>query len=178
MPAADELAPGSRHDFERLYERSYNRIVATLYTLLGDRAAAEDCAQETFVRAFKAWDRWTPDAAPETWLHRIAINVAHSYRDRQRLREVGEVLKRIGPPRAPRHPADIAEQNEVIRALAKIPPEQSAALVLRHYHGYTNREIAYALGVPERTVASRLSKAKERLRKVAGLPADNVEISE
>ena len=129
------------------------------------------------MRAFKAWDRWTPDAAPETWLHRIAINVANSYRDRQRLREIGEVLKRLGPPRGARHPAEIAEQNEVIRALSHIPPEQAAALVLRHYHGYTNREIAYALGVPERTVASRLAKAKVRLRQVAGFPPDSVEVA-
>jgi DNA-directed RNA polymerase specialized sigma24 family protein len=49
-------------------------------------------------------------------------------------------------------------------ALRKIPAKQAAAIVLRHYHGYTNREIAAALGIPERTVASRLAAAKARLQ--------------
>ena len=49
-------------------------------------------------------------------------------------------------------------------ALRKLPPKQSAAIVLRHVHGYTNREIGAALGIPERTVASRLAAAKEKLR--------------
>ncbi len=50
-----------------------------------------------------------------------------------------------------------------MRALRKLPPKQAAALVLRHYHGYTNREIAAAIGVPERTVASRLAAARKQL---------------
>src|SRR4029079_9363717 len=53
---------------------------------------------------------------------------------------------------------------DLAEALAKLPPKQAAAIVLRHYHGYTNRAIAQALGIPERTVASRLAVAKDRLR--------------
>ena len=162
-------------DFDTLYRRSYPRILLTLVGALGgDRAAAEDCAQETFVRAFKAWDRWRPDAQPETWLHRIAINVAHSYRQRQKLREVGEVIKRIGRPEEGPNPEDVAEQNTVIAALARLPTDQAAALVLRHYHGYSNREIGKALGIPERTVASRLARAKDRLRRDVHLREENV----
>ncbi len=52
----------------------------------------------------------------------------------------------------------------LVEALAKLPPKQAAAIVLRHYHGYTNRAIAQSLGIPERTVASRLAVAKDRLR--------------
>jgi RNA polymerase sigma factor (sigma-70 family) len=50
------------------------------------------------------------------------------------------------------------------RELRRLPPKQAAAIVLRHLHGYTNREIAGALGVPESTVATRLMMAKRRLR--------------
>jgi RNA polymerase sigma-70 factor (ECF subfamily) len=162
-----ELQPGSRQDFDALYRRSYGRILTTLVATLGNRAAAEDCAQETFVRAFRAWERWRPDAAPETWLHRIAINVAHSYRQRQRLREVGEVVRRLGPPREGRNPEDVAEENHVIHLVSQLPIKQSAVLVLRHYHGYSNREIAGILDVPERTVASRLARAKRRLQRLS-----------
>ena len=132
--------------------------------MLGDPAAAEDCTQEAFVRAFKAWGSWRPGAPAEAWLHRIAINVGVSHWRRQRLREVGELIKRIGRPVPPPSPATIAENTELGRALRKIPAKQAAALVLRHYHGYTNREIGAALGIPERTVASRLAAAKARLQ--------------
>ncbi|HET7466209.1 MAG TPA: RNA polymerase sigma factor [Candidatus Dormibacteraeota bacterium] len=156
--------PGSAEDFARLYTRSYRRILITLIGMLGDPAAAEDCTQEAFVRAFKAWATWRPGAPAEAWLHRIAINVAVSHWRRQRLREVGEIIKRIGRPPAPPSPALIAENTELGRALRRIPAKQAAAIVLRHYHGYTNREIAAALGIPERTVASRLAAAKVRLK--------------
>jgi RNA polymerase sigma-70 factor (ECF subfamily) len=162
------LRPGSREDFDLLYQRCYRPIVATLYAALGgDRPAAEDCAQETFVRAFRAWPRWRPDAAPEAWLYRIAINVAHSYRKRSRLGSVQELIRRIGRPREPRNPEDVAQENELLAALSRLPAEQATALVLRHYHGYSNREIARVLGVPERTIASRLMRAKDKLRRTA-----------
>jgi RNA polymerase sigma-70 factor (ECF subfamily) len=132
--------------------------------MLGNRAAAEDCAHDAYERAFKAWKSWHPDASADAWLHRIAINVAISYRRRQRIREVGEVIRRIGRPASPPDPAVITERSDLLKALRKLPPKQAAAIVLRHYHGYTNREIAAALGIPERTVASRLAAAKTRLR--------------
>jgi len=51
-----------------------------------------------------------------------------------------------------------------LRSLRRLPTKQAAALVLRHYHGYSNREIAASLGVPEATVASRLAKGRKRLQ--------------
>ncbi|TMD00291.1 MAG: sigma-70 family RNA polymerase sigma factor [Chloroflexi bacterium] len=61
-------------------------------------------------------------------------------------------------------PQEHIEHRDLAEALAKLPPKQAAAIVLRHYHGYTNRAIAQSLGIPERTVASRLAVAKDRLR--------------
>lgn len=160
--------PGSEADFERLYRNTYRRILGTLITLLGDRAAAEDCVQDTFERAYKGWSSWRPDAPAEAWLHRIAINVAVSDRRRERLRGVGEVIKRLGRPASPPDPAAFAESSEVVNAIRKLPTKQAAALVLRHYHGYSNREIASALGVPEQTVASRLGAARRQLQVTLG----------
>ena len=62
----------------------------------------------------------------------------------------------------------VAERSVVVQAMKKLPPKQAAALVLRHYHGYTNREIGAALGVPEQTVASRLAAARKHLQAVLG----------
>ena len=167
--------PGSAEDFDLLYRASYPRLVRTLAALLRDGAAAEDCVQEAFVRAFKAWPRWRPDAPAEAWLHRIALNVAASHRRYQRLRDVGELLRWLGRPELERDPAAVVERSDLLDALRRLPPRQAAAIVLRHYHGYTNREIAAALGVPERTVASRLAAARERLQQELG-PAWNPEM--
>lgn len=156
--------PGSEADFERLYRNTYRRILGTLITLLADRAAAEDCTQDTFERAYRGWASWRPDAPAEAWLHRIAINVAISYQRHQRLGQAGELIRRLGRPAGPPDPAALAERSDLIAALRKLPTKQAAALVMRHYHGYGNKEIAAALGVPEPTVASRLASARRQLQ--------------
>jgi len=158
-----EYRPGSKDDFDRLYEATYPRLFGTLAAMLRDHVDAEDCVQETYLRAFRAWPRWKADAPVGAWLHRIAINVAVSHRRKERLRDVAELVRRLGAP-GPVDPADAAETPELLRELRALPPKQAAVLVLRHVHGYTSREIAVALGVPERTVASRLAAARARLQ--------------
>ena len=159
---------GSEADFERLYRNTYHRILGTLVTMVRDRATAEDCAQETFERAYRSWKSWRPDAPVEAWLHRIAINVAISDRRHQGIRQAGEIIRRLGRPEPGPDPASVAEHSDMLAAMKKLPPKQAAALVLRHYHGYSNREIAAALGVPEQTVASRLGAARKHLQAVLG----------
>ena len=154
--------PGSKADFDRLYRNTYQRIFATLMIILRDRAAAEDATQEAYLRAFKGWSHWKQDAPAEAWMHRIALNVAFTHRRRERLHEVGELLRRLGRPRPP-DPSEVT-QPDLVRELKALPPKQAAAIILRHLHGYTNREIGAAVNVPERTVASRLAAAKARLR--------------
>jgi RNA polymerase sigma-70 factor (ECF subfamily) len=148
--------PGDRDDFDRLYRDSYARVLYTLLGILRDRPAAEDCAQEAFARAFAAWPGYRPEAPAEAWVHRIALNVAVSHERRARVRR-GE---------APKIPVDHEpeEAAELLHALRRLPPRDAAIIVLRHHHGYANREIAQALGVPESTIASRLATAKRRLR--------------
>jgi RNA polymerase sigma-70 factor, ECF subfamily len=100
----------------------------------------------------------------EAWLHRIAINVAISDRRRFRLRQVGELVRRLGRPSPSPDPTALAERSDLVRELRKLPAKQAAALVMRHYHGYSNREIAAALGVAEQTVASRMAAARKQLQ--------------
>jgi RNA polymerase sigma-70 factor (ECF subfamily) len=190
MPAredanAETYRPGSPEDFDRLYRTAYPRVYRTLAAILADPAEAEDCAQDAFVQAFGAWKRWRPDAPAEAWVHRIAVNRAISYRRRAKLRTVGEVLRRLGRPAPPADPAEAATQPDLLTALRSIPPKLAAAIVLRHYHGYNNREIAAALGVSERTIGTRLLHAGQRLRAVlkpsfslgasSAFPSDNRE---
>jgi len=144
-------------------------VLGTLIGVLGDRAAAEDCTHDAFEKAYRNWPAWRRDAPAEAWVHRIAINTAISYQRYTRMREVGQVIKRLGRPALPPDPGSVAERSDLFKALRQLPPKQAAAIVLRHHHGYTNREIAAALEIPERTVASRLIAAKARLRKLLDL---------
>lgn len=162
-PPQPAYRPGSQEDFDRLYEASYPRVFGTMLALLRDRSAAEDCTQETYLRAYRAWPRWKPEAPVEAWLHRIGINVAMSYRRAERLRDVAQLIRRLGLPPA-RDPVEEATTPELLQELRSLPSKQAAALVLRYVHGYTNREISQALGVPERTIASRLSAARAQLK--------------
>jgi len=156
-----EYRAGVLEDFDRLYEETYPRLFATLVTLLRDRAAAEDCVQEAYLRAFRAWARWRPDAPAEAWLHRIAINVAVSHRRKERLRDATAIFRR--PALEEPRPPELTDP-DLLAELRALPPKQAAALVLRYVHGYSNREIAQSLGVPERTIASRLAAARGKLQ--------------
>jgi RNA polymerase sigma-70 factor (ECF subfamily) len=156
-----EYRAGVLEDFDRLYEETYPRLFGTLVTLLRDRAAAEDCVQEAYLRAFRAWARWRPDAPAEAWLHRIAINVAVSHRRKERLRAATAIFRR--PALEEPGPPELTDP-DLLAELRALPPKQAAALVLRYVHGYSNREIAQSLGVPERTIASRLAAARSKLQ--------------
>jgi RNA polymerase sigma-70 factor, ECF subfamily len=163
--------PGIRADFDRLYTTSYKRVVRTLLGIVGTRETAEDCAQEAFTRALHSWSRWSGDVPAEAWLHRIAINTAMSHRRRERIRALPSLLRRLGAPAPGPDPAEHAQSRSVLAELWTLPPKHAAALVLRHYHGYTNREIAAALGVSERTVGQRIADGMKRMR--ALLEADD-----
>lgn len=78
------------------------------------------------------------------------------------------ILQRLGRPGAGPDPAQVALDRDLAAALRRLSPKLRAALVLRHYHGYNNREIAAAIGVSERTVNKRLRVAGERMRMLLG----------
>src|SRR5437899_12559501 len=128
--------PGSRDDFDRLYRTAYPRVYRTLSVILRDPDEAEDCAQDAFVQAFQAWKRWRPDAPAEAWVHRIAVNRAISYRRSAKLRQVGEVVRRLGRPVHPADPAELATRGDLLSALRSLPAKLAAAIVLRHYPRY------------------------------------------
>ena len=164
LPPLVQYTPGAQADFDRLYRASFVRVVRTLAGIVGSLEAAEDCAQEAFTRAYRAWPRWRGEVPAEAWLHRIAVNTAISYRRREQIRSLPSMIMRLGiPPPAP-DPAQKAESGTLLAELRRLPPKQAAAIVLRFYHGYSNREVAAALGVSERTVGQRISDALAMLR--------------
>lgn len=168
LPALAHYTPGVPADFDRLYRASFARVVRTLASIVGSLEAAEDCAQEAFTRAYRAWPNWEARVPAEAWLHRIAVNTAISYRRREQIRSLPSLLMRLGVPPTGPDPAERVHTRALLPELRRLPPKQAAAVVLRYYHGYSNREIAAVLGVSERTVGQRIADALAMLRSRLG----------
>jgi RNA polymerase sigma-70 factor (ECF subfamily) len=145
------------------YERT---VFALLSRILGRRPDIEDLAQETFVRAYRAFPTFDVErsAKVSTWLLTIATRLALDARKRSRPEE--EVDAEIATTAAT--PERALEQRELghalVRAAATLPEDQRAALVLAELHGLSMAEIADALGVPEATAKTRLFRARTQMR--------------
>lgn len=161
MTQGKELDPATQ--FRELYDREFTPVYRAIRAVVLDATAAEDLAQETFVRAYKARHHYTPTAPPGAWLRRIGVNLAISHLRRQK-------LARFLPARLYMTPSsreyDQAEAKDVVtKALTGLSPKLRAAIVLHYYEGLTREEIAMVLGVPAGTVASRIAKAVAIMRK-------------
>jgi len=157
-------------EFRELYDQQYLPVYRSIRAVVLDSAAAEDLAQETFVRAYRARHRYTPTAPPGAWLRRIGINLAISHLRRQKLARVLPARLYVVPDR---REYDRAEARDVVtKALATLSPKLRAAVVLHYYDGLTREEIASVLGVPAGTVASRIAKAVAIMRKSIGSDQD------
>ena len=129
------------------------------FLIVRDAAAAEDIAQEAFLAAIRALDRFDRRRPFGPWLHRIVVNRAIDWtRARALRREVGEPVESEAPPQR-----DVAWSDTIVAALAVLDADQRAAVVLRHLLEYTPGEIAELLEVPRGTVNSRLRRALDRL---------------
>lgn len=153
---------GSASDFEALFRAHWPRAYRAAYLIVHDAAAAEDIAQESFLAAVRALDRFDRRRPFGPWLHRIVVNRAIDWsRARALRREAGSEpgdLPDTAPP-----PAPLGE--DVLAALAALSPDHRAVIVLRHLLGYTPGEIARLLELPRGTVNSRLRRGLDELAK-------------
>ncbi|HEY1100365.1 MAG TPA: RNA polymerase sigma factor [Myxococcota bacterium] len=163
----------------RAFVGCYERRVFTLcLRLLGDRGAAEDAAQETFLKALRALSRFEAgqQARPSTWLLTIATNHCLDELRKRRRRPAlvgGVVLDRALAVVADERLASLGVderlgEQEVMRALSTLTDDQRATFVLRVFAERSVEEAAAALAVDEGTIKSRLSRARTALRTVLG----------
>jgi RNA polymerase sigma-70 factor, ECF subfamily len=151
---------GSADAFAELFRRHWPRAHRAAYLVVHDATAAEDVAQEAFLAAVRSLERFDRRRPFGPWLHRIVVNRAIDYARARELRR--EVAGAGVEPEAP----DVADapSEEVLAALAALPPDQRAVIVMRHLLGFTPGEIAKALGLPRGTVNSRLRRGLDDLR--------------
>jgi RNA polymerase sigma-70 factor (ECF subfamily) len=152
---------GSLADFEALFREHWPRAYRAAYLVVHDAPAAEDIAQESFLSALRALDRFDRRRPFGPWLHRIVINRAIDWARARALRaEVGD-----GPLAAvaEAQQRDAAFSPPVVAALAELSPDHRAVIVLRHLLEYTPGEIAELLELPRGTVNSRLRRGLDEL---------------
>lgn len=150
---------GSVPDMEALFDAHWPRAHRAAYLVVHDAALAEDIAQEAFLAAIRNLDRFDRRRPFGPWLHRIVVNRAIDAARARSLRRETELAEDAA--RAEEHaPPDRA----LLLALASLPPDQRAVIVLRHLLGYTPGEIARTLDVPRGTVNSRLRRGLDTMR--------------
>lgn len=153
---------------EAFYAAVYPRLVGQLVLLTGNRAEAEELAQDAVLKLLPRWSRVSRFDDPEAWLRRTAMNLAISRWRRARVAARG--LVRLGVPRD----VDAPDGGDVdlARALATLPHAQREVLVLHHVAGVPLEQVAAELGVPVGTVKSRLSRGRAALAPLLGAPAE------
>jgi RNA polymerase sigma-70 factor, ECF subfamily len=155
-----DTATGARTSDPATFEAAvgplWSSLVRRLVLVLGDRAAAEDVAQDAYLRAFRSWDRFDGVDA-RAWLYTIALRLAINEQRRHR-RWLAAV--RGTEPR----PWSVPSDPDLWAAVERLDVRTRAALLLNAVDGYRQREIAAMLGVAEGTVASWLSRGRAALR--------------
>lgn len=151
--------------------RQHDRGLRMLaYRLLEDRAAMDDAMQDAYLKAFRGYAGFRKEAQARTWLYRIVYNTClDRMRSNRRLREVP--LELATEPESwgggDSNPADpVARTSDFAAALASLPADQRAAVLLVDAVGFTNDEAAGVLDVRPGTIASRLHAAREPLRTI------------
>ena len=151
---------GDRDAFGELVTRHRERLWAVALRTMGDREDAADALQDALLSAYRAADRFRGDSAVTTWLHRIVVNACLDRIRRQRARPT-QPLPEVDTTVAPAPDRDM--RIDVEAALAQLPVEQRAALVLVDVQGYPVSEAAEMLGVAEGTIKSRCARGRARL---------------
>lgn len=159
-----QLARGSMASLGRLVQRHQGRVRALAYRMTGRWDAADDIAQDAFLRLYHAARRYRPTAEFSTWLYRIVINLCL---DRAKRRQLPGL---IGEPAADRTtlPEDSLVRREVAEAVQReiehLPERQRVALILHRFENLTHSQIAAVTGWSESSIESLLVRAYAQLR--------------
>ena len=145
-------------DFDEFCRRSYPSVERVAMFIIGNRSEAEEVAQEAFVRAYSHWSRVRVLASPESWVRRVAANLAISAARRARVRrafraEVRETVQPVEPP-----------DGELLRALGSLSPAQRTVVVLRFAYDLSVEQVASELNKAPGTVRALTAQGLKRLR--------------
>lgn len=170
------IAQNNAAAVEAMVERKLPRLIRLATRMLGDRGEAQDVAQETSLRIWRAAPGWRAGEAKfDTWLHRVALNLCYDRLRRRRETPVAELPDR--PDERPGAEADMLaadDHHQVRRALAELPERQREAIVLQYYQELSNSDAAEVMGISIEALESLLSRARRQLRSRLGRDRDEM----
>lgn len=175
------MALGGRHRrvLRRLFEEEAGRVYQLAYRMVGDREAAMDFVQETFLRALRSADGMDPTRNLTGWLMRIARNVCIDHLRSRGSRSAVSLAESGVAAVADRRAAAVdarllgdERRARVKAALARLSDEHRDMLILRDVLDLSYEQIAETLGIPAGTVMSRLHRARQAMRNLMGEPSD------
>jgi RNA polymerase sigma-70 factor (ECF subfamily) len=158
----------SSEEFDRLVDGYSAEIFAYLWRILHDYEDAEDCLQEVFLRAYRAYHRLGSDSNHRAWLYKIAANTAFSFRRKRARHESREVdldLNRIAGGDLPEDKIEWKERIALLReAVEELPERQMSALIMRKYQELPYAEISAIFACSEEAVRANVYQALKKLR--------------
>ena len=166
-----EEPPGPTPEpFEVFYLREYPKVVGLLYGLLRSRLVAEELAQETFLVAYRHWDRISGLDNPRAWVRKVAINQRGSFL-RAYLRQ--QTRERDAVARYEEDSIKLADDHaEVWQAIRTLPPLQAQVIALHYYEDYSVAQVAAALGRAPGTIKAQLHYGRRKLARLLGAETD------
>jgi RNA polymerase sigma-70 factor (ECF subfamily) len=176
----ESFLAGDERAFDLLVNRYKHRVFNICFRMLGDYEEANDCAQETFIKVFRALKGFRFESSFSTWLYRIAVNTCKNKLSSLKYRFNRMMVRLDKPTRNGNagggieiqskgtNPHNAVERRErellIQRAMDSLPKEQKMVVVLRDVEGLSYEEVERATGLARGTVKSKLSRAREKLR--------------
>lgn len=171
----EQVQKGDTKAFDLLINKYQHRIVSLVTRYVSDHAEAQDVAQEAFIKAYRAIDRFRGDSAFYTWLYRIAINTAKNWLVARKRRppasdidatdaeqyDMESRLKEQGTPENEMMREEI--KRTVFETIADLPEDLRTAIMLREMEGMSYEDIALTMDCPIGTVRSRIFRAREAI---------------
>ncbi|QSP96301.1 RNA polymerase sigma factor RpoE [Marinobacter salinisoli] len=170
---------GDRSAFDLLVLKYQSRVASIISRYVYDSQEVMDLTQETFVKAYRALDRFRGDSAFYTWLYRIAVNTAKNFLESRGRRpqgsadvaeaetfEDGQRLRDLASPERILQRQEL--QAELQKAIEHLPEELRSAFLLREYEGLSYEDIAKILECPIGTVRSRIFRARDAVDRHLG----------
>lgn len=162
-----EAKTGDKDAFAKLVEKYQRPVYSVCYRMLGTPTAAEDAAQEAFIRVYQALDRYDSNRSFATWILSIASNYSIDQLRKKKVIVLSMDNKKYGwmappdPGPSPEKAALDKEKNALVQAiLSDLPETDRAAVILQFWHDYSYDEIAETLGLSSSAVKSRLFRAR------------------
>jgi len=164
------VVEGDHGAFEEILRAHEDRVFSVCLRILGDRDQALDATQETFLTIFRKAVQFQGKSAVGTWIYRIAVNTCYDLLRKAKRRPAISLPDHLDPPDPGAEEAVDAAgvRPEIQRALADLPKDFRAAIVLADIEGMSLPEVAAVLGVPVGTVKSRVFRGRRLLARSLG----------